>query len=85
MIYQRIQTLSFIQSYAENDGIGMCYKKLLALAPLPCGEVEGAYYNLRPTSSTTVKDTPRQLFMRFNQQWIYDVLIEMWNVNLAWN
>ena len=47
----------------------------MALALLPCGEAEAAYYNLRSTSLTPVKDTLRQLFMYFDKQWINDVSI----------
>jgi hypothetical protein len=53
----------------------------MALPFLPVHEVETSFYNLRATLDATVKQQLRQLFVYFDDYWMNNVLLEMWNVH----
>ena len=53
----------------------------MALALLPCEEVEISFQNLRSTCSSAARQTLRQLFLYFETQWMTNVPIEVWNVH----
>ncbi len=69
------------KAYADDEEIRGCCRKLMALALLPLDEVETSFYNLRVTCATAVKQALRQLFLYFENQWITDVPVEIWNVH----
>ena len=52
----------------------------MALPFLPVHEIETAFYNLRTTLDATVKQQLRQLLLYFDEHWMNNVPLEMWNV-----
>ncbi|CAF3615074.1 unnamed protein product [Rotaria sp. Silwood1] len=53
----------------------------MALALLPVDQVESSFYILRKTASATVKQELHQLFLYFDNQWITNVPLNIWNVH----
>ncbi|CAF3775216.1 unnamed protein product [Rotaria sp. Silwood1] len=53
----------------------------MALALLPPQEVETAFYNIRASENNKVKQELRQLFLYFENQWLTNTPVEMWNVH----
>jgi hypothetical protein len=53
----------------------------MALPLLPIQEVETSFYNLRATADQTVKKQLRELFLYFDDYWLNNIPIEMWNVH----
>jgi hypothetical protein len=52
----------------------------MALALLPLHEVETAFYQLRATATSRIKQELRQLFLYFDEYWMNKVPVTMWNV-----
>lgn len=52
----------------------------MALALLPLHEVETSFYHLRSTVDARVKEELRQLFLYYDDYWMNNVPVEMWNV-----
>ncbi|CAF1389211.1 unnamed protein product [Adineta ricciae] len=62
-INRRIQSLGLSTTYAEDDEIRSCCRKLMALCLLPLQEVENQFYNLRASSDSRLKQKLCQLFL----------------------
>ncbi|CAF1053879.1 unnamed protein product [Adineta ricciae] len=76
---RRIQSLGLSTTYAEDDEIRPCCRKLMALCLLPLQEVENQFYNLRASLDSRLKQELRQLFLYFQNHWMIDVPLQMWN------
>ncbi|CAF2869516.1 unnamed protein product [Rotaria sp. Silwood2] len=80
-LYRRIQSLGLATAYSHDESVRSCCRKLMALPFLPIQEVETSFYNLRATADPTVKKQLRELFLYFDDYWINNIPIEMWNVH----
>ncbi|CAF0944237.1 unnamed protein product [Adineta ricciae] len=76
---RRIQSLGLSTTYAEDDEIRSCRRKLMSLCPLPLQDVENQFYNLQASLDSRLKQELRQLFLYFRKHWIIDVPLQMWN------
>jgi hypothetical protein len=52
----------------------------MALPLMPIEEVETSFYNRRLGSSSKVKQELRQLFLYFDNYWMTEIPLCMWNV-----
>jgi hypothetical protein len=73
--------LGLATSYAEDEEIRSCCRKLMAMPLLPLAEVETSFYQLRATQNKKVKEELRQLFLYFDEYWMNKIPLEMWNVH----
>ncbi|CAF1581636.1 unnamed protein product, partial [Didymodactylos carnosus] len=80
-IYRRIQKLGLSTAYSEDEEIRSCCRKLMAIALLPLHEVESSFFNLRATVNARVKRELRQLFLYYDDYWMNNVPLELWNVH----
>ncbi|CAF1653096.1 unnamed protein product, partial [Adineta ricciae] len=78
-INRRILSLGLSTTYAEDDEIRSCCRKLMGLCLLPLQEVENQFYNLRASLDSRLKQELRQLFLYFQNHWMIDVPLQMWN------
>ena len=68
-------------AYSQDESVRSYCRKLMALPLLPIQEVETSFYNLRATADRTVKKQLRELFLYFDNYWLNNVPLEMWNVH----
>ncbi|CAF4181989.1 unnamed protein product, partial [Rotaria sordida] len=80
-MYRRIQLLGLATAYSQDESVRSCCRKLMALPLLPIQEVETSFYNLGATADPAVKKQLRDLFLYFDDYWINNIPIEMWNVH----
>ncbi|CAF0911499.1 unnamed protein product, partial [Rotaria sordida] len=80
-MYRRIQLLGLATAYSQDESVRSCCRKLMALPLLPIQEAKTSFYNLRATADPAVKKQLRDLFLYFDDYWINNISIEMWNVH----
>ena len=80
-IYRRIQSLGLSTAYSEDEEIRGYCRKIMALALLPLHEVEVAFYQLRATATSRIKQELRQLFLYFDEYWMNKVPMKMLNAH----
>ncbi|CAF4462764.1 unnamed protein product, partial [Rotaria socialis] len=80
-LYRRIQSLGLATAYSHDESVRSCCRKLMALPLLPIQEVETSFYDLRATADPTLKQQLRELFLYFDEYWINNIPIKMWNIH----
>ncbi|CAF4758868.1 unnamed protein product, partial [Rotaria sp. Silwood2] len=76
-----VQNLGLSTNYVEDIDIRTCVRKLMALALLPLDKVQLAFDDLRTKSSENAKQTLHQLFLYFENQWMKNIPLALWNAN----
>ncbi|CAF3506908.1 unnamed protein product, partial [Rotaria sp. Silwood2] len=79
--YRRVQNLGLSTVYADDIDIRTCVRKLMALAILPVDKVQTAFNDLRTNSSDNVKEKLHQLFVYFDNQWMKEIPLSLWNAH----
>ncbi|CAF1370619.1 unnamed protein product [Adineta ricciae] len=51
----------------------------MALCLVPLQEIEDQFYNLRASLDSRLKQELRQLFLHFQNHWMIDIPLQMWN------
>ncbi|CAF3074723.1 unnamed protein product [Rotaria sp. Silwood2] len=80
-IYRRVQNLGLAKNYIEDIDIRTCVRKLMALALLPLDKVQLAFDDLRTNLSQNTTQTLYQLLLYFDNQWMKNTLLALWNVH----
>ena len=80
-VNRRVQNLGLSTNYATDIDIRSCVRKLMALAILPLDKVQLAFYDLRTNSSENIKQALHQLFLYFENQWMKNIPLILWNAD----
>ncbi|CAF1345877.1 unnamed protein product [Rotaria sordida] len=68
-------------TYVDDIDIRTSVRKLMTLALLPVDKVQVAFDDLRTNSSDNVKETLHQLFVYFDNQWMEETPLSVWNTH----
>ncbi|CAM4801162.1 unnamed protein product [Rotaria magnacalcarata] len=76
-LYRNIQKLGLSTAYRDTEAIRMICRKLMALPLLPLNDVKVALEDLKDDSPITLRD----LFNYFENFWMADIPVHLWNVS----
>ncbi|CAF3588472.1 unnamed protein product [Rotaria sp. Silwood1] len=76
-LYRNIQTLGLTTAYRGNETIRIICRKLMALPLLQLNDIKLAFEDLKDDSPITLRD----LFNYFENYWMTDVPLHLWNVS----